>query len=85
MAQDCCALQHDERAELSSFWQSVSHAAATQVELVEVLDFFSKSELFRASGAVIPRGVLLCGSPGTDKIIAHLQYQQDHCTPSASS
>ena len=44
-------------------------AAAAQVELVEVVDFFSKPELFRASGAVIPRGVLLCGPPGTGKTL----------------
>ena len=36
---------------------------------MEVVDFFSKPELFRQSGAVIPRGVLLCGPPGTGKTL----------------
>ena len=39
------------------------------MELVEVVDFFSKPELFKQSGAVIPRGVLLCGPPGTGKTL----------------
>ena len=44
-------------------------AAAVQVELQEVVDFFTKPQLFRASGARIPRGVLLCGPPGTGKTL----------------
>ncbi len=40
-----------------------------QVELQEVVDFFTKPQLFRASGARIPRGVLLCGPPGTGKTL----------------
>jgi ATPase family associated with various cellular activities (AAA) len=44
-------------------------AAAAQVELQEVVDFFTKPQLFRASGARIPRGVLLCGPPGTGKTL----------------
>jgi ATPase family associated with various cellular activities (AAA) len=44
-------------------------AAALQVELQEVVDFFTKPQLFRASGARIPRGVLLCGPPGTGKTL----------------
>ena len=39
-----------------------------QVELQEVVDFFTKPQLFRKSGARIPRGVLLCGPPGTGKV-----------------
>ena len=37
-----------------------------QVELQEVVDFFTKPKLFRSSGARIPKGVLLCGPPGAD-------------------
>ena len=40
-----------------------------QVELVEVVDFFARPELFRRSGARVPRGVLLCGPPGTGKTL----------------
>lgn len=37
---------------------------ASQVELMEVVDFFRKPEKFRASGARPPKGVLLVGPPG---------------------
>ena len=40
-----------------------------QIELVEVVDFFARPELFRRSGARVPRGVLLCGPPGTGKTL----------------
>ncbi len=30
-----------------------------------MVDFFLKPERFRRSGARIPKGVLLCGPPGT--------------------
>ena len=38
-----------------------------QVELQEVVDFFTKPKLFRSSGARIPKGVLLCGPPGAPR------------------
>ena len=47
----------------------VRSAAAAQVELQEVVDFFQKPERFRQSGSRIPRGVLLCGPPGTGKTL----------------
>lgn len=43
--------------------------AHVQIELVEVVDFFARPELFRRSGARVPRGVLLCGPPGTGKTL----------------
>lgn len=48
---------------------SSARAACLQVELVEVVDFFARPELFRRSGARVPRGVLLCGPPGTGKTL----------------
>ena len=42
-----------------------SYAALAQEELMEVVDFFLKPQRFRRSGAKIPRGVLLCGPPGS--------------------
>lgn len=38
-----------------------------QFEIMEVVDFFISPGKFRASGAQIPRGVLLCGPPGCGK------------------
>ena len=34
-----------------------------------MVDFFTKPQLFRNSGARIPKGVLLCGPPGTGKTL----------------
>lgn len=36
---------------------------------MEVVDFFTKPELFRNSGSRIPKGVLLVGPPGTGKTL----------------
>ena len=44
-------------------------ACVLQVELQEIVDFFTKPERFRESGSRIPRGVLLCGPPGTGKTL----------------
>lgn len=41
----------------------------SQLELMEVVDFFTKPELFRNSGSRIPKGVLLVGPPGTGKTL----------------
>lgn len=38
-----------------------------QFEVTEIVDFFTSPQRFRASGARIPRGVLLCGPPGCGK------------------
>ena len=42
---------------------------AMQAELMEVVDFFVKPERFAASGARVPRGILLGGPPGTGKTL----------------
>ena len=38
-------------------------------ELVEIVDFLKKPEEFHKMGAKVPRGVLLCGKPGTGKTL----------------
>ena len=38
-------------------------------ELVEVVDFLKNPKVFRDMGAKIPRGILLCGKPGTGKTL----------------
>ena len=67
---------HPRAAQLTGYVASFTPASFPllfpcrfQVELMEVVDFFRKPELFRASGSRIPRGVLLCGPPGTGKTL----------------
>ena len=38
-------------------------------EMIEIVDFLKKPKKFQAMGAKIPRGVLLCGNPGTGKTL----------------
>ncbi len=38
-------------------------------ELIEIVDFLKKPEKFYKMGAKIPRGILLCGKPGTGKTL----------------
>lgn len=45
-----------------------------QVELQEIVDFFLRPYLFYKSGAQIPRGVMLCGPPGTHLPSACLSF-----------
>lgn len=47
----------------------VSGNLPLQIELMEVVDFFTKPARFKTSGAKIPRGVLLHGPPGTGKTL----------------
>ena len=38
-------------------------------EMVEIVDFLKKPKKFQEMGAKVPRGVLLCGNPGTGKTL----------------
>ncbi len=38
-------------------------------ELIEIVDFLKEPERFQKMGAKIPRGILLCGKPGTGKTL----------------
>ena len=38
-------------------------------ELVEIVDFLKKPKKFQSMGAKVPKGVLLCGKPGTGKTL----------------
>ncbi len=38
-------------------------------ELIEIVNFLKKPEMFYEMGAKVPRGVLLCGKPGTGKTL----------------
>ncbi len=38
-------------------------------EMVEIVDFLKKPKKFQDMGAKVPRGVLLCGNPGTGKTL----------------
>ena len=38
-------------------------------EIIEIVDFLKKPKKFQEMGAKIPRGVLLCGNPGTGKTL----------------
>ena len=38
-------------------------------EMIEIVDFLKNPERFNQMGAKIPRGVLLCGQPGTGKTL----------------
>lgn len=40
-----------------------------KAELVEIVDFLKKPEAFAKMGAKVPRGILLCGKPGTGKTL----------------
>lgn len=61
-------LQHIDDTETVGF-DDVAGIGDAKVELMEIVDFFTKPELFRKSGSRIPKGVLLCGPPGTGKTL----------------
>lgn len=50
-------------------FDDVAGVEGAKRELAEVVDFFTKPTRFAASGARVPRGVLLVGPPGTGKTL----------------
>lgn len=50
-------------------FDDVAGIGEAKVELMEVVDFFTKPERFKESHAKIPRGVLMVGPPGTGKTL----------------
>jgi len=50
-------------------FDDVAGVGGAKRELAEVVDFFTKPARFAASGARVPRGVLLVGPPGTGKTL----------------
>merc|ERR1711904_767116 len=55
--------------EKTIFFDDVAGIDETRYELEELIAFFHKPERFRASGADIPKGILLCGPPGNGKTL----------------
>jgi len=49
------------------YFDDVAGVGNAKFEVMEVVDFFTNSERFRNSGAIIPRGILLDGPPGCGK------------------
>ncbi len=50
-------------------FEDVAGLDEEKAELVEIVDFLKKPEEFHKMGAKVPRGVLLCGKPGTGKTL----------------
>ncbi len=55
--------------EIDVTFDDVAGCEETKYELMEVVDFLKNPEKFEASGAKIPKGILLEGSPGTGKTL----------------
>jgi ATP-dependent Zn protease len=47
----------------------VAGVGDAKIELAEIVDFFRKPEKFAASGAQVPKGVMLTGPPGCGKTL----------------
>eukprot|EP00899_Mesostigma_viride_P010133 jgi/Mesvir1/19120/Mv12862-RA.1 len=69
-----------EKEERVTF-DDVAGIGEAKLELMEVVDFFTKPEKFIKSGSRIPGGILLCGPPGTGKtLLAKAVATEAGCT-----
>ena len=50
-------------------FEDVAGLEEEKTELIEVVDFLKEPKKFHEMGAKIPRGILLCGKPGTGKTL----------------
>lgn len=50
-------------------FSDVAGIGDAKIELAEIVDFFRKPEKFKASGAKVPKGVMLTGPPGCGKTL----------------
>ncbi|NMA04338.1 MAG: AAA family ATPase, partial [Clostridiales bacterium] len=50
-------------------FQDVAGLEGVKDELMEVIDFFNKTERYKKMGARIPKGILFYGPPGTGKTL----------------
>ncbi len=58
-----------ETAETETKFDDVAGLDEEKQEMIEIVDFLKKPQKFYDMGAKIPRGVLLCGKPGTGKTL----------------
>ena len=60
---------HEVEGELDTRFADVEGIDAAREELEEIVDFLKNTEKYEATGAKIPRGCLLTGSPGCGKTL----------------
>jgi len=65
-------LKRESKVQLTDeivFFDDVAGNDEAKVALMEIVDFFRRPDRFRASGAKVPKGVLLVGPPGNGKTL----------------
>ena len=58
-----------ETQKIKTKFKDVAGLDEEKQEMIEIVDFLKKPEKFTKMGAKVPRGVLLCGNPGTGKTL----------------
>ena len=59
----------DEESKVKTRFDDVAGLDEEKEELIEIVDFLKKPKKFIEMGAKTPRGILLCGKPGTGKTL----------------
>ena len=59
----------DKGKETNVTFQDVAGLEEEKTELIEIVEFLKKPKKFHEMGAKIPKGILLCGKPGTGKTL----------------